>query len=480
MDKASAIFVVRSPGPSEPVGLAWVSPIDGTIEIEGWIEDAHPAGLDGVSYRLEKLAQSELGLALHQVSPSLLAPLPDPGPEPTIPVAYAAVEGEIADAKMHLRGDPQKLGEPVARHWIQVLGGQTLKNPKQSGRVELADWISQHPLTARVMVNRIWQWHFGQGLVRTPNDFGSRGELPIHRELLDELAAEFIRSGYSIRAMHRLMMNTEAYQRACDVPEAMMELDPENRYLARFARRRLTAEEIRDSLLVASDRMDFSIPHSHPFPPESTWTFTQHAPFNAEYSHERRSIFLMVQRQRRHSFLSLFDGADPNSSTSVRQTTTVPTQSLFFMNDSFFHDNAKKFAERITLVSSAEERIKLAYRLAYQRLPTSDEVSKPWGLLKDIRRKILKSGLRYPASYWPQTSLCTWSDHESRRSTGETWAVEIRSGRNDALSRYRTAAFVGRSNHDPARPVYAASSPFPGESKASHFPLYDRGSFPCR
>jgi hypothetical protein len=209
--------------------------------------------------------------------------------------------------------------------------------------------------------------------VRSSNDFGSRGEPPTHPELLDFLAARFVQSGYSIKEMHRLILQTAAYQRASATPVAA---DPDNRWLAHFGWRRLTAEELRDSLLAVSGQVDLSAAEGHPFPEEKTWTFTQHAPFNAVYETNRRSAFMMVQRQRRHPFLALFDGADPNASTPSRSATTVPTQALYFINDPFFHSQAKSLAEIMLEKSPEEAQLLQVYRLLFQREPTTAEMAR--------------------------------------------------------------------------------------------------------
>jgi hypothetical protein len=285
-------------------------------------------------------------------------------------VAYAVAEGTVRNAPLQRQGDPEKPGDEVPRRWLSVFGGDAVPAEAGSGRRELGDWIVNHPLAARVMVNRLWQGHFGQGLVRSPNDFGARGEAPTHRALLDALAAEFIAGGYRIKALHRLIMNTTAYQRSSARPEAAVQADPDNHLLGRFTRRRLSAEEIRDSLLVVSGQLDGTPAGGHPFPPEATWTFTQHDPFNAVYPSRQRSAYLMVQRQRRHPFLALFDGADPNASTPVRPTTTVPTQALYFLNDPFFHEQAARFATALTKPSGDAARVSLAFRILLQREPS--------------------------------------------------------------------------------------------------------------
>ncbi len=292
---------------------------------------------------------------------------------PVIPVAYAVADAEPRNARLHQRGDPEQLGDEIPRRWLSVFGGEPVAADGSSGRRDLADWIIEHPLSARVMVNRIWQWHFGRGLVATANDFGSRGEPPSHGELLDWLAAHFHATGYRMKPMHRLIMKSAAYQRGSTVQTIHAEKDPDNRWLARFSRRRLTAEEIRDSLLSASGALDLSVGEAHPFPPEADWTFTQHNPFSAVYDTNRRSVFMMVQRQQRHPYLALFDGADPNSSTATRQSTTVPTQALYFLNDPFFHAQAEMLAESICRQVDESARLRFAFRRLFQRTATAVE-----------------------------------------------------------------------------------------------------------
>jgi hypothetical protein len=254
-----------------------------------------------------------------------------------------------------------------------VLGGTPLRDPKGSGRLELADWIgsSRNPLTARVMVNRIWLHHFGRGLVKTPNDFGTRGQRPTHPELLDWLASEFARTGWSVKRMHRLMVLSRAYRQS-GAASAAAKRDPTNELYWRFERRRLSAEELRDSLLSISGQLDPTPGGPHPFPPPSTWNFTQHVPFSTFYESDRRSVYLVSLRNRRHPFLGLFDGADPNASTPERQTTTVPTQALYFLNDPFFHGQAARIAGQVLAVSEGE-RAALLFRLTLQRTPSAAE-----------------------------------------------------------------------------------------------------------
>ncbi|MCA8986273.1 MAG: PSD1 domain-containing protein [Planctomycetaceae bacterium] len=369
---ANAFFV--HPEHNRPVTVAFVSPLNGAVMISGAVSDVHPAGLDGVSFELTHIASPQFGETLVEVGRSSTSPITDPGPRTAIPVAYAVVDSTPVNTPFQRRGDPEQLGEEVPRRWLSVFGGDAITNTGESGRRELADWIAENPLAARVMVNRIWQWHFGSGLVTTPNNFGSRGDKPSHPELLDWLAAEFVASEFHVKEMHRLIMHTAAYQRSSETTQALLEMDPNNRFLGRFSRRRLTAEELRDSLLQVSGQLDPSPAQSHPFPDELTWSFTQHNPFNAVYETNRRSAYLMVQRQRRHPFLALFDGADPNASTPARQTSTVPTQALYFLNDPFFHNQAAALANRLSALDNENVRIQQAFQIVFQRTPTEREL----------------------------------------------------------------------------------------------------------
>jgi hypothetical protein len=375
---ARSLFV--HPSPNGNVGLAWLSPISGKVAIKGRIKDAHPGGPDGVGWVLERFAVDVRKPLLAQVEAAtksrtlaaakakLMKSAPQEG------VAFAVVEGKPADAKLHLRGDPEKPGDAVPRRWLEVLGGKRISDRDASGRLDLANWVASkdNPLTARVMVNRIWLHHFGKGLVRTPNDFGTRGAAPTHPELLDWLAWEFIRSGWSVKALHRRILLSATYQQGSASREAAARADPTNELYWRFERRRLSAEEVRDSLLVAGGRLDRSPAQAHPFPPEAAWGYTQHAPFGTFFETDRRSIYLVQVRNRRHPFLGLFDGADPNSSSPERQTTTVPTQALYFMNDPFFHAQAASLAAR-ALAAPAAGRVDALFRSALQRRPTEAE-----------------------------------------------------------------------------------------------------------
>lgn len=299
--------------------------------------------------------------------------------------AYAIAEGKtegkkkVGNACIQIKGDPEHLGAEVPRRFPSVLGGQTLPaDVKGSGRLELANWIadSANPLTARVMVNRIWQYHFGNGIVPTPSDFGKQGRTPTHPELLDFLAARFVEGGWSIKDMHRLIMRSRTYQMSSEDSEASQRLDVANELYWRFDRHRLDAESIRDALLAVGGGLDRTMGGAHPFPEQPTWDFTQHKPFKAVYESNRRSVYLMTQRITRHPFLGLFDGADTNASTARRITSTTSLQALFLMNDPFVHEQARLFAKRLLAEKlDQNQRVRHAYLLTFGRPPTKEEES---------------------------------------------------------------------------------------------------------
>jgi mono/diheme cytochrome c family protein len=312
----------------------------------------------------------------------------------TSPVAYGVSEGKPQNVKLQRRGEPTNPGPEVPRRWISLFGGDALAaDATGSGRRELAEWIlrSDNPLTARVFVNRLWQHHFGTGLVATSSDFGLRGQPPSHPELLDWLASELGRG--SIKSLHRLIVLSQTYQQAGGDEAAPMTVDPENRLLAKFPRRRLSAEEIRDAMLVVSGNLDDRMPGPHPFPPVNTWSFTIHYPFAAHYDHNHRSIYLMVQRAKKHPYLSLFDGADPNLSTDVRALTTTPTQSLFLMNDPFVHAQASGFARRVqSFEGDVRGRIAWAVESATGQRPGDVQIDEAAAFLKQYEQRLADLG----------------------------------------------------------------------------------------
>lgn len=299
-------------------------------------------------------------------------------------VAYGVSEGTPTDAKLQLRGEPDKVAHVVARRNLSVLGAEPIREPSTaSGRLDLARWLTKadNPLVARVWVNRVWQWHFGKGLVATPSDFGVRGEQPSHPELLDYLAKYFIDSGWDVQRLHRAMVLSQTYRLESD--SGLDKNSPQDRLWWRMPKRPLDAESIRDSMLQVSGLLDQTHPKPHPFPKVETWGFTIHNPFYAVYDSNHRSLYLMQQRNRRHPYLGLFDGADPNQSVAERFTTTTPTQTLYLMNAPFVHRCAENFARRILVeATSIQDRIVLAYRLTTAERPSSAQIARAEQFLK--------------------------------------------------------------------------------------------------
>ncbi|MBC7817366.1 MAG: PSD1 domain-containing protein [Planctomycetaceae bacterium] len=299
-------------------------------------------------------------------------------PEP--PLAEAAAEGGmpgglfpgIQDVPIHIRGSYTRLGPVVPRRMPAFFAGE--KQPtiaSGSGRREVAGWVAskENPLTARVIVNRVWQSHFGAGLVRTPNNFGLLSEPPSHPALLDWLAARFVEDGWSLKKLHRRIMLSATYGQASgrggERERGRQEGDPENRWLGRFTARRLEAEAIRDAMLFVSGKLDPSTG----------------GPASDDLAISRRSLYVQTARWDRSSFATLFDTANPDASDEKRNVSTVAPQSLFLLNNSFTLAQAKHLADRLIRDVPSDtpnvetSRIQHAYRLLFGRSPSEEEIA---------------------------------------------------------------------------------------------------------
>ncbi len=328
----------------------------------------------------DEAAKKDANEKLKQVKETLKIYDTQPTPYETL---YAVQDSKsIEDVAVQIKGEPSKPGEVVPRRFLSVLGGQELPpTDVTSGRLQLANWIADenNPLTARVMVNRIWQYHFGRGIVETPNDFGRQGKNPSHPDLLDWLATHFMEEGWSVKRLHRTIMLSHTYRLGSDKPSQALEIDPTNAFLSSFPRRRLDAESIRDTMLLHGGSLDLSPSGPHPFPPQGEWNFTQHNPFKAIYETNHRSVYLMTQRIQRHPYLAIFDGPDPATSTGNRTSSTTPLQALYLLNDKFVHDQASGFTERLLAQSQKDSsdldkaRLELVWNLLFSRPITPDE-----------------------------------------------------------------------------------------------------------
>jgi cytochrome c553 len=289
---------------------------------------------------------------------------------PSVPFANGALEGGVPesphagihDVRIHIRGSYARLGDLVPRRFPRILAGENQAPIKEgSGRLQLARWLTSadNPLSARVMANRIWQHHFGQGIVRSASNFGKQGERPIYPELLDYLAKRFVESGWSMKALHRLIMASAAYQQTSEPEPEILNKDPENRLFGRMNRQRLEAEAIRDNLLAAAGRLDRAMGG------KAVRDF--HSP--------RRTLYQMTIRSEGSGFGPLFDVADSTAPVANRSVSTVAPQALFLLNHPFVMEQKSALARLILAPVGADnkERIERAYMRLYARPPTGEE-----------------------------------------------------------------------------------------------------------
>jgi hypothetical protein len=298
-----------------------------------------------------------------------------------------------------IRGDPESRGSLMRPGFISVItyGNPPTEDPPANGRTSgrrraLAEWLGsqENPLTARVIVNRIWSHHFGQGIVATLDNFGKMGEKPTHPELLDWLAVEFMSRGWSIKQMHRLMMTSEAYQMSSRYQDpGDVEKDPDNQYLWRFRIQRLDAEIVRDAMMAASGALDLTIGGPPVFPhipgeilrsmSEGIWRKEEDGP-----RVWRRSIYVYRKRGLPFPMFEVFDLPDQNTSCGRRNVSTVPTQALTLLNDEFVLRQSKLFADRVQEAAHGDSAklVDLAYRIALSRPPREDEAKLAVGFLQ--------------------------------------------------------------------------------------------------
>jgi hypothetical protein len=265
-----------------------------------------------------------------------------------------------------LRGNPSNHGEEVPRHFLQVLGsGAPPAFTNGSGRLELARSIASpdNPLAARVYVNRVWLHHFGQGLVKTPGDFGVRTPEPAHRELLDYLASTFVENGWSTKQLQRLIALSATYQQSCDAAPESARADPENELVSHMNRQRLDFEALRDTLLDVAGKLDRAV-GGLPVDLESE-------PFTT-----RRTVYGLIDRQNLPGVFRTFDFANPDTSSQQRFHTTVPQQALFLMNSAFVVEQARGLARRAEAsgAKTPAETIQALYRFVFQRQPMRSEL----------------------------------------------------------------------------------------------------------
>ena len=309
--------------------------------------------------------------------------------------AMGVADGEILkELPIHIRGNHLILGKPIARNFPEVmrLGGGDFKMPeKQSGRLELAQWMAdpRHPLTARVFVNRVWRWHFGRGIVGTTENFGANGDRPTHPELLDWLAGQFVKSGWSVKQMHRLIMNSSAYRMASAHPGAQTAnaADPSNGLWWRFEIRRLEAEEIRDSILAVTGLLDQRL-GGKTIPLRNRQFFFNHtSKDHTQYDMlRRRSLYMPIVRNNLCDIFEQFDFPDPNLPSGNRHATVVAPQALLMLNSSLVMNASDSLADRLLAaeVDSEAARVTLAYQRVFARPPTAHERDRAVKFLEEL------------------------------------------------------------------------------------------------
>ena len=282
--------------------------------------------------------------------------------EPRYPFVHGLTDKpKPVNIAVNLRGNPHNLGEEVPRRFLAVLSPeQSLPFMEGSGRLQLANDIIESPIATRVFVNRVWKWHFGTGIVNTPDNFGFAGERPSSPELLEYLAARFRASGFSLKRLQREIMLSAVYQTSSDELREAHEKDGNNRFYSHFNRQRLDAESIRDSILFVAGDLDLK---------EIGGPSKDFGPANT-----RRTVYCKISRFRLNNYLQVFDFPNPGFTAEQRFSTNVPVQRLFFMNNDFVYDQAGKFAERVFPKGSDEARIVEAYRILYGRAPSRQEV----------------------------------------------------------------------------------------------------------
>lgn len=321
----------------------------------------------------------------------------------------AVTDGAVGDHPLYIRGNHLQKGPVVPRRFLTVVEGhEQSEYPKdQSGRLRLADSIVSpaNPLTARVIANRIWRWHFGRALVKTTENFGHSGERPSHPQLLDHLALKLIEFKWSIKKLNRYIVSSHTYRMSSAYAHQSAGLDPGNRWYWRFEPQRLEAEVIRDAFLFTAGRLDRVIGGAPTNKVRSQDPSPENLRQNRAFyeSSRRRSVYLPVIRTNVYKFFTLFDFPNPAAPAGNRTTTTVPTQALFLMNNPWMNELAADLAKNVTsALKTDRERLSYLYESLLGRLPLEDDLEAAENLLQDIRRQTDLAKL--PLADWQ--SLC--------------------------------------------------------------------------
>ena len=307
------------------------------------------------------------------------------------PETYVLIRGNA-----HSKGDKVEPGYPSVLGFRDPIIPSAPEGIDSSGRrIVLANWITspENPLTARVIANRIWYFHFGRGIVRSPSNFGQNGDQPTHPKLLDYLAAKMIEQGWSLKEFHKTLMLSKTYQMSSAANEKALAVDPTNNLFWRFEMRRLTAEEVRDSIINTTGKLNLkmggpSIYTDIPDEVRATASRPDHAwGHSSEKERLRRSVYVYIKRSLNEPMLKAFDSADTDSTCAVRFATTVPTQSLTMMNSRFVNRQATAFANRLRSEAGKdrEKQVRMGLTIVTSRLPSTQEIEDGLAMLDDMR-----------------------------------------------------------------------------------------------
>jgi mono/diheme cytochrome c family protein len=318
---------------------------------------------------------------------------------PPVAEVMSVEDQAVTNLRIHIRGNHMTLGDLVPRQFLRILAGENqppLESSK-SGRLELAGWLTgaDHPLTARVMVNRLWLWHSGEGLVGSPDNFGRLGDRPVNRDLLDWLARRLVGSGWSIKAMQRLVMLSSTYQMSTRFDPVAAQIDPENRLHWRTSRRRLEAEAIRDAILAVSGELDVRMTGSLMTEQNHAYVNSTTRSGGTAYHVKRRSVYLPVIRSGLYDVFQAFDFADPSASNGKRIPTTVAPQALFMLNDEVVLESSAAMARHLLAQPGLDDagRIRRAYESAYGRPPTDRESARAVDYLRRFAAVLESQGV---------------------------------------------------------------------------------------
>ncbi len=313
---------------------------------------------------------------------------------PDFPKAMGIREGQkVEDLAIHIRGSHWTLGEKSPRGFLRVIetSNRIPIEASQSGRLQLAEWLTQkdHPLTSRVMVNRIWRGHFGRGIVASVDNFGRLGEKPSNPALLDWLALRFIENGWSMKAMHKMILLSNTYQMSSELSAKGEELDPENILLWRMPRRRLEAEAIRDAVMSSSGALEFTMGGSLLTYKDRQYVANTAKGSSVDYDRPIRSVYVPVLRSSMYEVFSAFDLPDPTMSNGDRDSTVVAPQALFMMNSSVILNHSRKLAEKLLADTSldAAGRVKTAYERALTRPASNQEIDQALTFVAKMQRE---------------------------------------------------------------------------------------------